>query len=220
MKRKNNFENNNDEFYFEDEDDKKPLDYEFFSSEESGFDSLIAANFFKSDYEYQNWWIVDEIVSKDTKDIVQKYYPKGWFDDYAKSIEKNNLSSIEHTEYKKNENKLDKDLKDIKDNHINSELSNLFSLSKYSFWIPLIQRQYVWDEKQYKKIIDDLFDLKKSKFLFLNNLVFKKNYYNNHDDETVWEILDGQQRITTLILILAAIGDILIKEKWRKKKQG
>lgn len=75
---------------------------------------------------------------------------------------------------------------------------------QYHFVIPSFQRGYRWEEKQ---VIDLLEDIKqfanddnvKSDSYFLQPVVVKSCKYNGID---VYEVLDGQQRLTTLLLVL------------------
>lgn len=59
--------------------------------------------------------------------------------------------------------------------------------------IPMYQREYKWKEDKVRTFIRDINDQSK----FLGNLIL----YKNGD---IYEITDGQQRVTTLMLILAA----------------
>lgn len=96
--------------------------------------------------------------------------------------------------------KLNIDQKSIKD---------LFSDSKADFLIPDYQRPYAWGDKECQTLWDDIFsfafpDNDYSKFnsdvdeYFLGPIVTFKN------DNKKQEIIDGQQRLTTLMLLLRA----------------
>lgn len=85
----------------------------------------------------------------------------------------------------------------------------LFSEKKADFLIPDYQRPYAWGEKECQTLWDDLFlfafpDNDCDKFnsesdeYFLGPIVTFKN------DEGKMEIIDGQQRLTTLMLLLRA----------------
>lgn len=75
---------------------------------------------------------------------------------------------------------------------------------KHHFVIPSFQRGYRWEEKQ---VIDLLEDIKqfaddgnaRSDSYFLQPVVVKACKYN---DEDAYEVLDGQQRLTTMLLLL------------------
>lgn len=75
---------------------------------------------------------------------------------------------------------------------------------KHLFVIPSFQRGYRWEEKQ---VIDLLEDIKqfandnnvRSNSYFLQPVVVKASKYNGLD---AYEVLDGQQRLTTMLLLL------------------
>jgi uncharacterized protein with ParB-like and HNH nuclease domain len=99
--------------------------------------------------------------------------------------------------------KLNIDQKNVRD---------LFSDKKADFLIPDYQRPYAWGEKECQTLWDDLFlfafpDNDCDKFnsdsdeYFLGPIVTFKN------DQGKMEIIDGQQRLTTLMLLLRAFYD-------------
>lgn len=81
---------------------------------------------------------------------------------------------------------------------------------KESFYeIPAFQREYVWKEQQVNSlltdVVDALFDDKGSPSTgeyFIGSIVAYL------DDQGVFQLIDGQQRITTLFIVLCAIRDI------------
>lgn len=95
--------------------------------------------------------------------------------------------------------KLNVDQKTIKD---------LFQNKKADFLIPDYQRPYAWGENECRTLWDDIFsfaipDEGKTKFdnnseYFLGPIVTFKN------DDDKMEVIDGQQRLTTLMLLLRA----------------
>jgi len=82
-------------------------------------------------------------------------------------------------------------------------LKKIFS-GDSSFHIPRNQRDYVWEEKNWRELADDvkyvfsLIPQKKDLSHFIGSFVFQQS-----DD--VYIIIDGQQRITTLMIMLASI---------------
>ena len=70
----------------------------------------------------------------------------------------------------------------------------------YLFVIPSYQRGYRWEKKQVLDLLNDIFQFSNSNddndSYYLQPLVVKKR------DEGIFEVLDGQQRLTTLLLIL------------------
>ncbi|WP_211334341.1 DUF262 domain-containing protein [Companilactobacillus furfuricola] len=70
------------------------------------------------------------------------------------------------------------------------------------FVIPEYQRPYAWSDEQIQTLFDDLVEYTKSKLdsdYFLGTVV---SYENDNNQQ---EIIDGQQRITTLFLLLRAM---------------
>jgi hypothetical protein len=88
---------------------------------------------------------------------------------------------------------------------------NLLSDKQSDFLIPDYQRPYAWDEEQCQTLWDDLFafsfpDNDADKFdeneeYFLGAVVTFKN------ERSKLEVIDGQQRLTTLLLVLRAFYD-------------
>ncbi|MFC5194776.1 DUF262 domain-containing protein [Bizionia hallyeonensis] len=80
--------------------------------------------------------------------------------------------------------------------------------------IPDYQRPYKWTEKNVKQLLDDIRLNKNSIDYRLGTIVLHENEIN---DETVLEIVDGQQRMLTLSLISLAIFKTFDKNDFFKK---
>ncbi len=81
----------------------------------------------------------------------------------------------------------------------------LFDSSKKHFIIPVYQRAYSWEKLEWKNFIEDLEEQTKGE---------NKYYYGNLLLETIvkdreYEIIDGQQRITTITIFMRALVDVL-----------
>jgi uncharacterized protein with ParB-like and HNH nuclease domain len=78
-----------------------------------------------------------------------------------------------------------------------------------SFVIPVYQRNYDWNKANCKQLFNDLIDViqNKRKSHFFGSIVY---LYNDDNDENGQEfmIIDGQQRITTLSLLMLALVHI------------
>ena len=70
------------------------------------------------------------------------------------------------------------------------------------FFIPAYQRGYRWGEQEVRLLLDDIAEARGSDY-YLQPVVVKKL------DDDRWELVDGQQRLTTLYLILRAINRYL-----------
>lgn len=96
--------------------------------------------------------------------------------------------------------KLNIDQKSIKD---------LFSDNKADFLIPDYQRPYAWQEKECQTLWDDIFTFAfpendYSKFNSSNDEYFLGPIVTFKNEDKKQEIIDGQQRLTTLMLLLRA----------------
>jgi len=84
-----------------------------------------------------------------------------------------------------------------------------------SFVIPVYQRNYDWNKANCRQLFNDLLDLinNKRKSHFFGSIVY---LYNDENDENGQElmIIDGQQRITTLSLLMLAL--VHVHEDLRK----
>jgi len=85
-------------------------------------------------------------------------------------------------------------------------LKSVNQLFEYSFFIPSYQRGYRWTDTQVIQLLKDVWDFAKNPpqqeqgkdkpFYCLQPIVVKKR------NEKEWEVIDGQQRLTTIYLIL------------------
>ena len=75
------------------------------------------------------------------------------------------------------------------------------------FVIPVYQRNYDWKKEQCKQLVDDLLDIGDSnRTHFLGSIV---SIYHDDGDDREYLIIDGQQRLTTLSLLLLAIYKLI-----------
>ena len=85
-----------------------------------------------------------------------------------------------------------------------------FGEKKYNhFNIPLYQRGYKWTPKDVRKLLEDIdnFNPSGNKFYCLQNITIvpKDDYFS---------VVDGQQRLTTLVILLSYLGSVeLVKDK-------
>ena len=99
---------------------------------------------------------------------------------------------------------------------------DLFSDKKADFLIPDYQRPYAWDEEQCQTLWDDIFlfsfpdnnyeTFDENEEYFLGSIVTYKN------EQGKSEVIDGQQRLTTLMLILRAFYDKFANMQDRNSK--
>lgn len=89
--------------------------------------------------------------------------------------------------------------------------------SDTNFIIPVYQRNYDWKKEQCKQLYDDLINVVKYDYKshFFGTIV---SIYNDSSRDREYLIIDGQQRITTVSLMLLAIYNILDKERLESNK--
>ena len=76
------------------------------------------------------------------------------------------------------------------------------SLKDRTFRVSNYQRGYKWTRREVLDLLTDIYQFKLSEYKYcLQPLVLKKTEGNNH-----YELLDGQQRCTTIFIILSIIG--------------
>lgn len=85
-------------------------------------------------------------------------------------------------------------------------VSKIFS-KEFDFHMPSFQRPYSWEETQVETLFDNLYDFyieNKSDDYFLGSIVLIKK-----DNSPESEVIDGQQRLTTLTILLSVIAEHL-----------
>ena len=66
--------------------------------------------------------------------------------------------------------------------------------------IPIYQRNYAWDRDEIYALVKDVYDSLHKPVYYIGTLVTYKR------DENIFEVIDGQQRLTTIYIILKALG--------------
>ena len=84
-------------------------------------------------------------------------------------------------------------------------LNQLFSSANEQFVIPAYQRRYSWQEKQLSELFDDLHSLSSDDTHLLGSVVCLT--YSHTAGINPLELVDGQQRVTSLSLLLKVIQD-------------
>ena len=86
------------------------------------------------------------------------------------------------------------------------KISELFTGNTLFFSIPRYQRKYVWEEKNWKQLIEDIkFSIETPNWdHFIGTFVFQINTNDASNNEAI--IIDGQQRIVTLQILFMAIS--------------
>jgi uncharacterized protein with ParB-like and HNH nuclease domain/predicted transport protein len=90
------------------------------------------------------------------------------------------------------------------------------------FVIPVFQRDYSWTEAECERLWKDVTEISRDpseRGHFLGSVV----YISTGDTSagfTRWLLIDGQQRVTTLVLLLTALRDHIEESHWRGAEDG
>lgn len=88
-------------------------------------------------------------------------------------------------------------------------VSNVFY--NINYLVPIYQRNFAWTEIQIVQLIEDI----ESSIDGSNKNYFLGNLIVNQTDNNVYEVIDGQQRLTTLYLLEKYLGLVFAKEALR-----
>ncbi|MCR2113300.1 DUF262 domain-containing protein [Campylobacter upsaliensis] len=93
-----------------------------------------------------------------------------------------------------------------------STLKEFFEGDK-QFFIPVYQRAYSWEESQWKTFLEDLEEATKGEnHYFFGNVLLEKDGNNRLD------IIDGQQRLTTIIIFVRCLVNVLDSKGYDKEQ--
>ena len=96
-----------------------------------------------------------------------------------------------------------------------SFLSKLLKLSETAFYIPVFQRNYDWDTDNCQQLFSDLERIALSqREHFIGNIVYVST--GTATDQN-YNIIDGQQRITSVMLLMKALHDLTDDNKLKKQ---
>lgn len=93
-------------------------------------------------------------------------------------------------------------------------LSKIFS-ADFEYHIPGYQRPYAWTETETSILFDDLYDFFKTETVdnyFLGSIVLIKN-----ETKAYAEVIDGQQRLTSLSILFAAMSDAFTTSEYKNE---
>lgn len=97
-------------------------------------------------------------------------------------------------------NKMSEQIKSLK-------VKDIFNSKTDKYKIPIYQRNYAWKEPQIRQLIRDIYDYcgekNKEKKYYIGTLVVRP------DKENTFEVIDGQQRLTTLSMLVAYLNNIV-----------
>lgn len=93
------------------------------------------------------------------------------------------------------------------------KVEDIFNSGNGKYKIPIYQRNYAWKELQIRQLIQDIYDYAKDNVE--NNENEKKKYYigtlvvRPDKEKNTFEVIDGQQRLTTLSMLVAYLNNIV-----------
>lgn len=90
-------------------------------------------------------------------------------------------------------------------------ISTIFSKERF-FRIPSYQRPFSWDAEQFDDLVCDLRDADRGQQYFLGTIVL-------HRDGDTLAVVDGQQRLTSLLILLACLRDRLESQEYKDEIQ-
>jgi uncharacterized protein with ParB-like and HNH nuclease domain len=93
-----------------------------------------------------------------------------------------------------------------------SLLQLFYNLQRRQFVIPVYQRHYSWKEKHCEKLWKDLLRAGENNDInahFIGSVVYIEHSSGNITDESPFSVIDGQQRLTTGTLLIAALADYI-----------
>ncbi|MFP6315370.1 DUF262 domain-containing protein [Helicobacter pylori] len=102
-----------------------------------------------------------------------------------------------------------------------STVNDFFALTGTIFSIPVYQRNYTWEEENCEKLLQDIIDISQNKKThFMGSITYILHLID--DEKSLrklqeFVIIDGQQRITTLMLLLKAIETKIPNEEIKKE---
>lgn len=93
-------------------------------------------------------------------------------------------------------------------------IGKVFS-ADFFFSIPDYQRPFAWEDNNFQDIIDDLIGAQGGEQYFLGTLVLHKK-----PEKNTFDVVDGQQRLTSLLILFACLRDLITDQQFRKTLQG
>ncbi|GAA7491006.1 DUF262 domain-containing protein [Helicobacter pylori] len=100
-------------------------------------------------------------------------------------------------------------------------INDFFALTGTIFSIPVYQRNYTWEEENCEKLLQDIISISQNKKThFMGSITYILHHID--DEKSLRQlqefvIIDGQQRITTLMLLLKAIETKIPNEEIKKE---
>ncbi len=97
-------------------------------------------------------------------------------------------------------------------------IGDIYNGENATYEIPIYQRNYAWEKDEITALVQDVYDaFKKTN----NGVYYVGTLVTFHKGDQVYEVIDGQQRLTTIRIVLAAL-EMLCKNKltYRARKKA
>ena len=96
-------------------------------------------------------------------------------------------------------------------------IAEIYNGDKATYEVPIYQRNYAWEKEEIFALIQDVYDAYTTK----NQTYFIGTLVSFHKGDQVYEVIDGQQRLTTINLVLGALKiPIQNKLTYRARKKS
>ncbi len=96
-------------------------------------------------------------------------------------------------------------------------LHDVYCGEKATYEVPIYQRNYAWEKDEIATLIQDVYDAYES----VKSTYFIGTLVSFHKGDQVYEVIDGQQRLTTINLVLKALGvSLQNKLTYRARKKS
>ena len=86
---------------------------------------------------------------------------------------------------------------------------------KFFFRVPEYQRPFSWDADNFEDLIDDITGAAKDQDYFLGTIVL-----HHREDVGIYDIVDGQQRLTSTMILLACLRDLIVSPDFKRDLQN
>jgi len=96
-------------------------------------------------------------------------------------------------------------------------VNEIYNGDKATYEVPIYQRNFAWEKDEIIALIQDVYDalIAKKQAYFIGTLV------SFHKGDHIYEVIDGQQRLTTINLVLGALGiNLQNKLSYRARKKS
>jgi hypothetical protein len=96
-------------------------------------------------------------------------------------------------------------------------IAEIYNGEKATYEVPIYQRNYAWEKDEISALIQDVYDA----YTTQNQTYFIGTLVSFHKGDQVYEVIDGQQRLTTINLVLGALKiPIQNKLTYRARKKS